>query len=173
MKSSIFLFSFMIWLLMSGCAVGQKVTLANKFNEDKASYILNIGNNTLKGSAMIRQSGGGIVTCAGNNVAIIPATEYSKERIFAIYNNYNKAYKQYNIYSNVVAFENDDINYHKFKKSTICNPLGFFVIENLSDGEYFLTTQVTWNVGGYINGGFLMERVSLSNGETKEIILAP
>ena len=79
------IYSFLIVALVTlvgGCTVPiQKVQLTSTFDEPLAKRQMEAGPNTVEGSALIRQQGGGIVTCAGNNVWIIPVTEYSTERI--------------------------------------------------------------------------------------------
>jgi hypothetical protein len=46
-------------------------------------------------------------------------------------------------------------------------------VKNIADGEYFVTTRVTWTISDIPQGGLLMQRVSVKNGETADIVLAP
>ena len=57
-------------------------------------------------------------------------------------------------------------------KQKVCNAQGFFKFENVADGEYFVTTDISWGQYGS-EGGWLMRPVRVSGGETVEIVLAP
>ena len=71
-------------------------------------------------------------------------------------------------------FQNDDPDYLRLAKTTQCDAQGNFEFENITDGEFYVTTTVFWMPGQYIrNGGHLMKRVKVAGGETKKIILSP
>lgn len=141
-----------------------------RFDADAARAQLESGKNTIKGSAFIRQKGGGIVTCAGQIVELIPATEYAAERMRAIYQN------------STSGFDNDDVQYRfipdhpdfaSLKRTTRCDVQGNFVFERISDGEFYLTTEVDWQVLGKKQGGKIMRRVRVSGSEIINVIMVP
>lgn len=158
-------------VLMAGCAP-QRVTLSTEFDPAQTKKMLEQGSGSIKGSALIRQNAGGVVTCAGEEVALIPATEYSRERVQAIYGSDNGGYKPIFGSRNVV-FENDNQAYQSYMRKTHCDAQGFFRFDNVAKGDFYIGTRVAWLVQSIPNGGHLSQRVSLGEGETKTIVMSP
>lgn len=61
--------------------------------------------------------------------------------------------------------------YYAHLREEICAAQGKFVFSDLPDGEYYLTTSVTWLVGDQQQGGSLMQRVLLVGGGTKRVLM--
>jgi len=162
-------------LVLTGCvAPVPKHTLTTTFNEKEAAALMQPGANTIRGSALIRQNNGGVVTCAGNPVYLVPATNYALERFQAIYKNTGRGYYRQVAPQTESHFTNDDPSYYKSARPTTCDALGFFKFDNLSDGSFFLVTTIQWRVNNYLlEGGSLMLRVNVKGGETKEVTLTP
>jgi hypothetical protein len=156
---------------LAGCAA-RIVTIAEPFDAEQAQAMLAPGANTITGSALIRQEGGGIVTCAGNEVFLIPATEYAKNRFQAIYG----VGKVVSVNRQKIEFPGAPSAYLSTMRTTRCNAQGFFKFDNLRDGEFFVQTSVIWKAGTYMTimqGGGLLERVVLRGGQTTDITMAP
>lgn len=154
-------------LAIGGCAVpAKKVQLTSQFSYDEAIKKIAPGKGTVKGSALLRQNGGGVVTCAGNEVSLIPVTGYSYERIVAIYGSSESGYA-----TSAPMFEGVDGEYKRAMLTTRCDAQGYFKFENVGSGDFFVTTSVLWKVQYAMNGGALMQRVSISGDETKELVL--
>src|SRR6185295_686938 len=85
MKIYVVLVCLTVW----GCATTQvkTVQLTSRFDEQEMKARLRPGKARISGNAFVRQNGGGVVTCAGSQVSLIPKTDYSAERIRAIYGN--------------------------------------------------------------------------------------
>lgn len=167
-------------VLLVGCAP-KEIALSNSFDANSAQELLQKGDNTIRGSALIRQRGGGVVTCAGYDVTLIPATAYASERMRALYGNAQRGYRDSSPLA-TVNFVPDFPAYHNFNKKSVCNAQGSFVFKDIADGDFYVTLSVTWEVpsqsvysftGTSTEGGDLMQRVTVSGGETKEIVLAP
>ena len=109
-----------------------------------------------------------MVTCAGQEVQLIPVTAYSNERIAAIYGNYEGGY---NPITRRVTFEEDNALYLSLRIGTRCDAQGYFKFENVGDGNYFAVTGITWIVGNVPQGGSIAQKIQLQGGETKEIVL--
>lgn len=131
--------------------------------------MLRQGVNTIKGSGLIRQQGGGVVTCAGNEVFLIPATAYSTERMKAIYplaeGGLNTAGQ--------VKFEPNPPEYVTNMRTTKCDAQGNFGYDRVADGKFFVVSSVVWHVRDTPQGGAMMKSVTLSGGETKTVVLSP
>jgi hypothetical protein len=146
--------------------------MISTFDVDQARAMLKPGSNTIRGSALIRQRGGGVVSCAGREVYLVPATEYAKERMSHIYGNTERGFNP--------AFGGRDIGlaenkaYSDAARRTLCDAQGYFRFTNVGNGEYFVATTIVWQVNPYFNeGGALMERVLLRGNETREVVLSP
>ena len=187
---------FFLFILTS-CVGPTIVNLQSSFDVEQAKELLKEGNNTIKGSALIRQKGGGIITCAGLDVWLYPVTDYATERIQYIYGKNEKGF------SNVkdifwaherISFQPDIEEYYLYSKKTIGDTQGNFEFEKLKNGEYYILTFIYWHVnssvaGGFITprggflfhnfnvsnieGGTLMQRVRVEGGEIKKVVLAP
>lgn len=158
--------SALVAVVLQACAVAHPpVIIHEPFDAAQAKAMLQPGANTLTGSALIRQRGGGIVTCAGNTVRLVPATLYAKRRMAVIYGGVRIARQ-------TVPFSPDPAEYAELTRTTVCNAQGFFTFNGVADGDFFVVTEIRWTVGYSVEGGSLMERVSLQGAEKKEITLA-
>lgn len=156
-------------LLVASCAT--KVKTVSKFDEEQFKKLLSPGKHTVSGSALIRQRNGGVVTCAGGRVALIPVTEYSKERIVAIYGNEEGGYTPV---EKKFIFEPDVPGYHSLARSAMCDTQGFFKFENVLEGEYYVTTAIVWHVSNYLqSGGGLARKVKVDGSTEAKVTLAP
>lgn len=166
--------------ILTACQSTKEIILVNKYSEEEFKRLnAPTGYNAITGSALIRQNNGGIQTCAGYEVALIPATAYSSERINWIYGNTEKGYKPHSP-NEVIIFTPEAPGYSNTARRTICNPQGAFTFEKINDGEYFVTTTITWIImNGIIpsnhvySGGSLFQRVKLSGKNKVEIVLSP
>ncbi|AHG83073.1 Lipoprotein [Bibersteinia trehalosi USDA-ARS-USMARC-189] len=146
-------------------------TMKSKFNASQAEKQLKQGTANITGSAFLKQRGGSVVTCAGEEVVLVPYTDYANEKMSLIYGNTEKGF--HNSKSTQYKLSGEDPEYRKFVKFTTCDAQGKFSFNNLADGTFFITTKVQWSVH-YQNseGGYLMQKVSLKKGENKDIVLS-
>ena len=160
---------------LSGCVATapKKVSIASPFDPVLTKQMLEKGSNTIRGSALIRQRGGGVVTCAGQEVRLAPATPYSSERVRAIFGFEEGGY--YPAFgSPPISFEGEPPEYRALTVSTRCDAQGYFKFDQVANGSFFVNTIITWKVSDYVTeGGSITQRVTLSGGETKEIVLSP
>lgn len=153
-----------IGLTASACVTA---TVTESFNAADGAYILKDGKGRIEGSAFMRQRGGAVVTAAGNTVTLTPVTPYSQARFNAIYKDRKTSYLGARI-------ENTPDEYMKQGRDTKADVEGRFKFENLHPGDYFINTNVRWEVpGGYLpEGGLIYERVTVKNGETANVVLS-
>lgn len=171
---NILLVGSLVGLFFGGCVQTKQVMIESQFNKEEAKKILQKGKNTIIGSALINQRGGGNVNCSGRKVTLIPYTEYAKERIITIYGNEFNGYKNINRFSGEIEFVNTPTDYYTYTKTKLCDSMGFFKFNEISDGKYFIHTLITWQVSNYnYQGGHLMKQVEVSNGQTVDVVLAP
>lgn len=166
-------------VLLVGCATSptsKQVVLKNSFDADVAQKFLQKGKNTVEGSALMRQRGGGVVTCAGFEARLFPVTAYASERMQTLYGNTNRGFLDVRLL-NSTKFIPDSVEYYRFMKTTICDSQGKFAFKEIADGAFYVVTWITWEVpvNRYMSrqGGSLMQRVTVRGGEAKEIVLSP
>lgn len=167
-------------LTLVACGTRQpqpKIQLHTMFNTEQAQQLMREGTNTIKGSALMRQVSGGVVTCAGQFVGLVPATTYAYERIRHLYgSDLSGTRNAFLAQNNPDPFESTDPNYTEMQKRTLCDAQGFFKFEKLADGEFFILSSVSWKANPnsmYFEGGWMMKRVAVKGGEVKEIVMAP
>lgn len=161
--------SVAVTLLVAACAT-PTINVSVEYDEKHASSLMLPGANAVKGSGFIRQQGGGVVTCAGQNVYLVPATNYAKARMRSLYGNDTKGFRSA-LFS--LKIEGEPPNYTKLVHTTRCDAQGNFLFEGIADGEFYATTAVLWVVGYAQQGGNVMQRVELSNGRGATVILSP
>lgn len=160
--------------LVAGCASQRPAYVTSApFNAESARKLLQPGSNTIKGSALLRQQGGGVVTCAGGPVYLVPATEYATERMRAIYSSDQRGFDAIGYGGKHAEFDHTPAEYLRLQRESRCDAQGFFKFDRLADGSFFVVTAVAWRVGTYTNaGGWLMQRVQVAGAEIKEVVLA-
>lgn len=162
---------------MTGCASmmpqPKQVALTTTFNAESVAWFNSTGTGSINGQAFFQTRGGQPRTCAGLEVGLFPRSTYGDERLTAIYGTTKSGYVP--ALATRVQFTPDDPNYSNTHKSTVCDAQGNFTFTGLPAGEYFIISTITWTVpGGYLpEGGALMQSVSLSDGESKRVILTP
>lgn len=159
---------------LSGCANNRMVTLNIPFDEAAARKLLEPGTNAIQGSGLIRQGGGGIVTCAGRPVVLIPNTAYAQGWMQEVFKSKDGGYKS--TANDGVVFQ-DSAAFDAAQKTTQCDALGAFSFDEVADGEFYVLTTVKWNVatgfGPIPQGGALAKLVKPSGGKTTKVVLAP
>ena len=159
-------------VLLVGCAAPRLgVTLLAPFDEQATLQQMKDGTNTIRGSALMRQQGGGVVTCAGFPAQVFPATAYAKERMRSLYLSDQGGYNPL-VGMRDPLFTPDPAGYREAVRKTTCDPQGSFKFEKLADGEFYVIAPVAWMAGGSRQGGMISTLVTLRGGEVKEIVLA-
>jgi hypothetical protein len=167
------LLAVMALALAIGCASAPRaktVTLTQPFDKIQADRLLRPGPNTIKVNAFIRQEGGGIVTCAGQDVDLVPATELARERITALYGSALGGFRR--VDSIAINFAGGDPEYAGKQKNAICSSDGRATFENVTNGDFYVTTEVVWSTQGRPQGGFLARRVTVGDGEVLDLVLS-
>lgn len=160
-------------LTLAGCAAPRPpIKMVSQFNEDEIAWSKGKGTGSLSGAALIQTQGGIPRTCAGRQVGLIPAATYSSERMFALYANQMKGFTRAFMANRV---EEPTIQYTQSIRMTTCDAQGNFEFDGLPKGLYYVSTGVVWNMGNSVvsEGGYLMQRVSINDGERTKVVLAP
>lgn len=142
--------------------------MSNHFNAAEVAWAKAKGTNEVTGQGFLRQQGGNVVTCAGEEVDLVPVAPYSSERLGSLYGNTIKGYVEPYLAPKLPAAETGYVE--SWLKSQ-CDAQGKFKFSALANGDYFLVTQVIWYAGNSQQGGYLMQQVSLHGNEQKDVLL--
>lgn len=163
-------------LMLAGCAAQQhQSVIENKpatFDPLSVAWSKKSGVNMLLGSAALPQQK---KTCANLPVRLAPDSEYTRDRIGALYGNTNRGYvsiaRAEQIRSQTVP---SDPEYNASLRVANCDAKGNFIFRKLPDGTYYVLAPVTWSgANGANEGGFMMERVEVQGGMTRQVMLTP
>lgn len=158
-------------LALSGCVSAPKVNMTSTFDAAQATKLLQPGANHVSGSALIRQAGGGVVTCAGGTVFLMPGTEYAREWALRLYGSSTSGY--FPARGPGLDFTNLNTSFAGAVRQASCNAQGGFAFDNVADGNFLLFTKIIWRAGNETQGGSVMKSVSVSGGQKKEVVIAP
>lgn len=162
-------------LLLAACAP-PPITVTATYNPDEAAFSRQTGSRTVSGQAFLRQAGGNVVTCAGEEVFLTPSTNYARERIAALYGNLSSGYNPITGGRRVTTQDQFYTQYRSDSRKTNCDAQGNFLFRDVPPGDYFLLTTVRWIVprNEYITnqeGGGLMKAVSVRGTDVTNLIL--
>lgn len=147
---------------LSACATHSVQKMNATFVPDDYVPYARAGTATVKGQGFLRQQGGGVVTCAGSKVMMLPDTPFIREAIS-------------------IAARGDtpdagnpahDPRIHDALKTTMCDAQGNFSFERVAAGNWLVVTEVIWTVGYSRQGGGLEGQVTAHDGEVTNILLS-
>jgi hypothetical protein len=166
------LLSILALAVLAGCVSAVRVvSLKQPFDKDKADRLLRPGNNTIRVNAFLRQEGGGVVTCAGEDVRLVPVTELADEHITVRYGSPLGGYVSF-FQAAYVRIINEDPEYTGKQRTATCSSDGRVTFDKVANGSFYITTLVSWTVQNVKQGGFLSKRVSVEGGENIEVVLS-
>lgn len=153
---------------LTGCAPKVLIATVAPADVQMASAALAPGTGTLKGSALLRQQGGGVVTCAGNEVFLVPATESATRELVRIFGS-ERGYVNYGGSSSWGG--GTLVRPPEPNRVGVCNAQGFFTFDKLRAGKWHAITTVTWSIGSEYQGGFLLATTDVPDGGEAEVVL--
>ena len=125
-----------------------------------------VGDNTVNGSAFLRQGGGGVVSCAGNDVVLEKKLSFRRSSYAREANALSRYVRQASaVDPRHTAFEGSLRSLeHTMKSVSACDVDGKFEFTNLAPGTYSVCTRVYWVVGDEGQGGNLQGSVTIPSG---------
>jgi hypothetical protein len=170
LKNSVYFLVFIFTL--SGCIpLQQRVgpNIDTPLEIELAQQLLKPGKNTIIVNSFMRQRGGGVVTCAGFTVNLIPATQLARDRMTAIYGSPTGGIARFPI---ILPISKDIDNYERLSIDKQCNSDGKVVFENVADGQFYITSLIKWQIEQFsVEGGAISKLIQVSGGQTLEVIL--
>jgi hypothetical protein len=164
--------SFAVFVL-TGCAgmglTPQTLTVSTApADAGTATAMLEPGDGRITGSALLRQRGGGVVTCAGNEVFLVPSTPSVSAELERIFGG-EEGYRPHGGYSTGIG--GTMVAPPEPNRRSICNPQGSFVFNNVGAGRWHVITTVIWEAGSAYQGGTLLGTTQIAEGEEAELVL--
>lgn len=147
-------------IAMVGCVAIQQTPRQKEvaFQSTEHRSFIKKGANTIKGQAFLRQQGGGVVTCAGNEVIVIPQTVF-----------FHQAIERAN--STLAIERGMPPDAQGLIRRTRCDAQGNFSVADLPDGSWYIVTDVGWVVGYNQQGGKLVHAIDNLRGATTTQVL--
>jgi hypothetical protein len=155
-------------IALTGCAIPNQNPPLPRMPFPEAEYSTlpksGTGTATVRGQAFLKTRGGDVKTAAGNQVFLNPVTSYSIEW-------YEKSYLPNR------PIQDADTRVVNYIPTQIADGSGHFVFKNVPAGEYFVSTNVTWEAPtGYqgalqVQGGRVAKRIKVSATEEVEVIV--
>ena len=166
-------FTVVVVLSLMAGACSAPVVLQSRLDPAEVAWFAARGTNTIAGSVIVRSYKGVAKTCAALPVVLFPVSAYGRERMMHLYGSDQEGFNPI-LLGRPADFGGDDPRYLSTAKTTRCDGRGRFAFTELPDGAYFLVGTVTWRErqAGLEQGGYLMQRVQVTTGETKEVLLA-
>lgn len=157
-------------LFFVGCASQNQTTLKKvmpreaTFQPSEYAMYEKKGEGKISGQAFLKTRGGDVKFAAGERVILNPVTSYSTEW-------YTKYVKK------GIQLEEPDPRAHNYTKLVTADGFGNFQFDELPPGEYYVVTNIFWEVpspsgrGLSRTGSSVGAKVSLSEGENVKVIL--
>jgi hypothetical protein len=130
-----------------------------------------VGDSVVTGQAFLKNRGGDVKTAAGNKVMLNPVSAYSKQFVDVVI--YRRAGLGVQLKPST-----PDARMDEFLATTTADADGRFSFYDVSDGEYYLYTWVTWEVPSRLRqdppktqGGWVFKKVHVSSSRRNEFIL--
>lgn len=149
---------------LCGCAMQPKtVMMKTTFDGEAHRPFVGPGPNAVSGQAFLRQQGGGTVTCAGEQVLLLPNTVFFREMLDIA----RKGSEPEHVGARISQGE-----FKSILRQGQCDAQGNFAFASVPSGSYLLATQVQWVVGYNRQGGGLLKTVSVEPGDSNRFLLS-
>lgn len=154
---------------VAGC-LSPQVKLETPFDPAEAAYAARSGSSKLTGQAFMRQMGGGVVTCAGEEVVLMPVTKYHTEVVTKTFGSPSGG--KIGVLQ-TPQVEGTDSRAGQYTKKTVCDAQGNFSFTGLTPGDYYVMSRVLWYAPGnqvIPEGGTVAKRFTVRGGTTSVIL---
>ncbi|RVT87025.1 hypothetical protein DXV76_02755 [Rhodobacteraceae bacterium CCMM004] len=153
---------------LAGC--GGTIEMATPFDAREVAYVTRSGAADVTGQAFFRQRGGGVVTCAGEEVALIPAGAYMREFVTKGFGRVEGG----TIPAIMAPQVSHPPEFAQYRRTATCDAEGDFEFRNVANGDYYVTSIVLWTVGDQIipEGGALAKLVQIRGGRDQRVIVS-
>lgn len=146
-------------LIVAGCeTTTPPPPLTAPFDAGALAFIHTPGTASIEGQAFARQRGGGVVTAAGEEIILIPATDFTRQLTERMQAGAPSA--------------DDAAKVKTFQRTTVADADGRFKFTGLAPGSYIVLVTIRWMAGDYAQGGGMKQEVAVTSGQAASIIMA-
>ncbi len=138
------------------------IKIVSVFDAQEVEWFKSKGTGTISGTAKFKSKNGEVRFGKEFRIELMPSSSYTEERLQHIY--HNKQSGAVYAENGILTFTPDPKGYHDTIKM-MCDENGMFTYNNLPAGDYYVIAFMLWDT----TGGGLMQRVTLSEGETTHI----
>jgi len=140
-----------------------------RFDPEEVAYFHETGPASIEGQAVMRREDGALQPCEGG-VTLAPGGAFSEQYIQETWGNTESANHNINAHETIIMTPELKA-YFDVRRETTCDEEGRFRFEGLADGDYFVFTTVQWWANDFLQGGQLMQRVRIRNGQSEQILM--
>ena len=133
--------------------------IEEEFPENQYQAFVKQGKTEVKGQAFLKTRGGEVRYAAGSDVFLEPATDYAK-----------KYYKNQIQFTLPLTISNNKAA--SYTRRTKADADGRFDFSAVPSGEYFIVTNVTWEVARKPQGGTLVKLIKVNNEPSLKIVIS-
>jgi hypothetical protein len=152
---------FCAFIVLVGCAQTRPVKpISAKFDPAEYSPYQASGPGTIVGQGFLRQKGGGVVTCAGSKVLLVPATAFTREVVQIFVTGWQPDM------SNLTGLRAEGA-----MRESMCDAQGNFRFESLAAKQWIVMTEVKWAIGYEAQGGAIGREVSVTPEGVTQVLL--
>ncbi len=159
-----------VFVFLSGClsipTQDVRVAYIGDFDPYAAS-----GDSTIEGQAFLRQQGGGVVLCAGEEALLFPDKGFFTEG-YRLAKSGTRPVPNGDKSKSISQIAVSDPTYAKVVRKSRCDAQGNFTFANIPSGDWIVFSTVRWIVSDIPQGSTLATTVSIQNGETKRVLLS-
>lgn len=109
------------------------------------------------------------MTCAGNHVFLVPATESASTELRRIFGS-DEGFV--NRSGDVITGDGKLVRAPEPNRSTTCDPQGYFTFSSVGAGKWYVMTSVVWLADCDYQGGALLGKAEVAEGGESEIVLS-
>lgn len=147
-------------LALTGCVAPAPALVLKPITDAEIAPYRAARTAWVTGQAFLRQQGGGVVTCAGSSIFLMPNIAATRQMLADM-----KAGARGQGGMKL------DTKLRGTGAEGTCNAQGNFRLGPVAPGRYILLTEVSWTVGYARQGGVLRRDVSVKDGETIEVMM--
>lgn len=164
LKRPLVVFGLVTLVSTSACVTSVPQIQRIDFPNAEYELLATEGTGVVQGQAFLRQNGGGVVTCAGQEVNLTPVTKYT-EQSYSVYLSGEGRYQK-------PILSHHDPRFYRYIKSTTGDVNGEFEFTDLPAGDYYIQAVVEWKVGSSTQGGILMTKVTVNDGIVSKVLMS-
>jgi hypothetical protein len=146
--------------LLAACVAAPPLTARElpPITDAQMAPYLKTADATIQGQGFLRQQGGGVVTCAGSEVLLMPDVPYVRALMEGLRQRRRPDFTV-------------DQRLKPGARVGQCDADGRFKLGPLPAGSYMVMTEVKWTVGYARQGGALAKSVTVQPKQTLEVLL--